>query len=520
MSRNNLMLGLLIRPYMLYNPTSSFFPSMLTATASDNLVALMWSYAHAFGKVSEAPDSWKLFDSENHDAQAESFYFLAAQIFKHIPAYRNRKYADGSTVDQQYKAWHDHWSNYFDERAKRGLFVEVGAPTYHGYTLEAILNIYNFADDPVLREKAGMILDLDFADYAQQELRNVWGGGRSRSYPDESYSGADDSMTFLGQILFGPTAPVAGNNHALVLATSGYNPPPVVLSLANGHAVLGSFADVTRRPGNGPRSFDQNDDWQVDPSASIVNYSYCTPDYIMGTAELKPGDTHIAPSSQNRWQGIMFNSSPGDRVYPQAAPSNVSPTNDAFHSVQSKNVLITEKRDYKKLPTLVYFPITLDNVVEHNGWLFVQEGASYLAVRPAIGTYHWLTAARNHASQRDERFIELSKATSPIIFEAARSASYSSFGAFQSRIVAKSFKMAGAVLNYTAVNGTKFTFFTDVTRGPKVDGKLVNYAPTNVFNSPFMQSVWGSGKITITNGALRASYDFSNSANPESSANR
>ena len=115
----------------------------------------MWTYASKYSKVAEAPDPWSIYDSENHDAQAESFYFLAAQIFKNTPGYSKRKYADHRTAAQQYKAWHDHWSNYFDERAKRGLFIEVGAPTYHGYTLGAILNIYNFADDPMLRQQGG-----------------------------------------------------------------------------------------------------------------------------------------------------------------------------------------------------------------------------------------------------------------------------------------------------------------------------------------------------------------------------
>jgi len=35
-----------------------------------------------------------------------------------------------------------------------------------------------------------------------------------------------------------------------------------------------------------------------------------------------------------------------------------------------------------------------------------------------------------------------------------------------------------------------------------------------VFNSPHMQSVWNSGRITITQGGLRATYDFSDPANP------
>ena len=72
---------------------------------------------------------------------------------------------------------------------------------------------------------------------------------------------------------------------------------------------------------------------------------------------------------------------------------------------------------------------------------------------------------------------------------------------------------AGA-LDYTAANGTHFTMYSDTTKAPKVNGQPPNYAPANVFNSPFMQSVWGSGKITIKRGAQSATYDFSQPANP------
>src|SRR5262249_48946887 len=123
-SLNDLQLGLLIRPYMLYSSTSSVYPGRLTTAAENNLVAQIWAYAKKYSRVSQAPDTWKLYASENKDAQSESFYFLAAQIFMHRADYRDRKYDDGSTVAQQYNAWRTHWSNYLDECAKRGLFVE------------------------------------------------------------------------------------------------------------------------------------------------------------------------------------------------------------------------------------------------------------------------------------------------------------------------------------------------------------------------------------------------------------
>ena len=69
-------------------------------------------------------------------------------------------------------------------------------------------------------------------------------------------------------------------------------------------------------------------------------------------------------------------------------------------------------------------------------------------------------------------------------------------------------------MQYTAPDTTRFTFFHDTTKAPRVNNHLRSYSPRNVFDTPFMQSVWGSGKITITLGSQRATYDFSKPAAP------
>jgi hypothetical protein len=508
----NLWLSYLVRPYFVFNASSSFFPGRMTTAASANLVAQMWAYAASHSTLSQAGDSWSIDGSENQDAQLESFDLLAAQAFKNRPDYQGKIYQDGSTVRQQYQAWHDNWSNYFDERAKRGLFVESGAPSYHGYTLQAILNIYDFAEDPILRKKAGMFLDLDFADYAQQQLGHIAGGAKSRAYPTDAYDGATDATTYFANLLYGPS-PAGRNNHSISLATSGYNPPAVVRSLQTDPLGNGSYEYVTRRPGVGPSGWDQNKDWHVDTQKSIRNDTYTTPYYVLGTAVLKPGDTHVGPSNQNRWQGIIFNTTPDARVYPQAAPTSVDKTQDAFFSVQKRNVLITRKNGYTDQPTLVYFPASLDTVDEQLGWLFVQEGRSYLAVRPVVSGYMWLDPAKNKAASIDNRFIKLSAGGSPIIFEAATVDQYATFDAFKLDILNNARNYANGVLDYTASNRTTFTFYSDAT-APRVNGVPINYAPMYLFNSPYMKSLWASGKITIQKGSSSATYDFSDTANP------
>ena len=510
-ARANLWLSYLVRPFGLFSPGSRFFPGRMTATAADNLVAQMWAYAAPYSRLSQALGPWTIYDSENHDAQAKSFNLLAAQTFKNRPDYQNKVYADGSTPYQQYVRWRDHWTNYFDERAKRGLFVEVGSPTYHGYTVQAILNIYNFAEDPVLRAKAGMFLDLDFADYAQQQLRNVRGGAKSRSYPVESYDGRTDAMTNFGNLLYGPP-PAVRNNHILMLATSGYYPPKVIRSLALDPSGKGLLAYTSRWPGVAASGgWDENKNWHVDPDRSVLNYTFSTPDYVLGSAELNPRDHHVAPSSQNRWQGIIFNTTPEDRVYPQAAPTSAGSTQDAFRSVQKRNVLITRKLDYLIQPTLVYFPASLDVVDEQSGWLFVKEGNAYLAVRPATGGYTWLTSAKNKAASIDDRFVQLSDVSSPIIFEAARASQVASFDSFESHVANNPRSYADGILTYRSLNGTTFVFGTTPS---KVNGALVDYAPRDLFASPFMSSTWGSGRITVSKGSMSAIYDFTDKAHP------
>ena len=299
-----------------------------------------------------------------------------------------------------------------------------------------------------------------------------------------------------------------------MFATSGYSPPPVVNSIATNHAALGSFGYISRRPGGGPRGYDSNGDQHPDPLQSVLNYAYVTPDYIMGTTELYPGESEIAPSAQNRWEGITFSAGGAARIYPQTTPLGLSHTYDAFRSIQHKNVLLTAKQAGVGGATLVYFPISLTALKARGGWLFAQQGPSYVAVRPAVGTYHWLTGKKNKAPKRIQRFIALSQPGTTIIFDAGRAATDGSFSAFQNRILHHALARTPTAVTYTGSDRTKLTMFSDPALAPRINGHLLAYAPHLGFDSPFMRSVWGSGRITITFGSQSASYDFSNHAAP------
>lgn len=168
---------------------------------------------------------------------------------------------------------------------------------------------------------------------------------------------------------------------------------------------------------------------------------------------------------------------------------------------------------------MIYFGYSLDQIDEDSsGWLFVKEGSAYLAVRPQTGGYTWLTTSKNKAADEANRFIRLNTASSPIIMEAAPASRYSSnFASFKTDILNNTRSFTSNVMTYsatTANNSVNLAINLGTNDAPTVNGVAINYTPTNVFSSPYMSSVFDSGLVNLTYGALHASYDFRNANSP------
>ena len=134
-------------------------------------------------KRSGASGTWKV--PRTITLRARSCDLLAAQFLRNIPEYANQKYDDGSTLAEQYEVRRAYFLKWFDERAKRGQFVEAASPSYQGDSIDALFNLRDFAEDAVLRKKADMYLDLA---YAVHRRRNAAHDSRRPEEPRESRS--------------------------------------------------------------------------------------------------------------------------------------------------------------------------------------------------------------------------------------------------------------------------------------------------------------------------------------------
>jgi hypothetical protein len=83
-----------------------------------------------------------------------------------------------------------------------------------------------------------------------------------------------------------------------------------------------------------------------------------------------------------------------------------------------------------------------------------------------------------------------------------------SFQAFQKKVMAQEPEMKGKLLSYKTIYGDTLTLDASHKNVPTINGKPVSYAPEKVYESPFLQSVYDSGIITIRKGKRTRVLDF------------
>lgn len=514
-----------MRMYALMNHRTGLMKGPLSRKAQENFEKQMWAAARANSKLAEAKRPvWDMEGSENHHLSSKTCDLLAAQFLRNIPEYANQKYDDGSTLAEQYEARRAYFLEWIDARAKRGQFVEAGSPSYQAESINAMFNLRDFAEDPLLRKKAEMFLDLAYAVIAEETLLTSRGGPRSRVKVGHEYNAsADRGYDVLFNAPGRPFVPLGVAAHS----TSNYYPPPVVVNLARDTTGRGSYVFKTRWPGpvadGGGKSVDDPDGvlWRtLDPERSVLRYGYATPNYVIGSAGLDPKWLDDA-SMGFRWQGVIFESDPVARIGFEVSPADRTDWHgfNPFFSVQDRNILVTRKwapvppNPRTSLPARlrVYFSPTLDDVQEEGGWLFVKDGKAFAAVKVVSGGYRW-TPAWKHADSltRDNKaFITLNAEDAPVILIANQSADYNhDFEAFKAAVKAQPVRYKDGTLHFATIT------FHGLSRPGEVSGKPVDLAPARGYDSPFIRSDWNSGLIYIRKGNETEVLDFRDSNNP------
>ncbi len=531
-----------VRTYQLFNGRTGWRRGRLEPQTERLFHELFWNYAWTKSTVDRADLRyvWFIQGSENHDLMDLSNAFLALQAIRDLPDYKDRPLRDGRNPGEHVDAWTQYYRAYADERVARGLLVECASSIYGKYAVPELFNMADFAADAVLRRKMTMLLDVLWADWAVEQVDGIRGGGKSRVYQGKyARFGRFDAYMQMANVLLGEGAWTGGRHghtHAgfvHCLATSRYRLPDVVHRIVQQREERDAYAYVSRRPAK-MTGVDKMPDylphscWYVfDPEDTrAVRYTYCTPEYVMGTWWVDPRLTesvivkdgahawgnanYAAIHSQNRWHGVIFRGGLNVRLYPQCLTTKRKKKDEPYSvadhqqvAVQHQNVMIAQanlgRKDIEAMRVYVADEIR-ERLIERDGWRMARMGGAYVALRgldPETGT-------ASPGQWEQKCYYRLEDRRAPVVIVAGTTQRFERLDRFAAYVNDLRCEVTGGALTvrFTDFDEQPAELTVDLTQQslPTVNGRPIDLNPPRVYDCPYMQSDFGSGVVTISDG--------------------
>lgn len=460
------------------------------------------------------PLDWtKMWGNENHEIRYKPPMYLVLDALRHDPNFATKS-IDGKTVEEWFTIFKPHLIDMLRDRVMAGLWAEPGSGYAH-LTHENLVNLYNLAPDPEVRQMAKMVLDLVFIEEGALSVNGIRGGGRSRAgMPGLNKHAGINSLVYgegMGDLRF-----------SILYELSDYQAPSIAVVLRRSKGAVKSYVIYNRLPGEIRKELPIPG---YARDSRLINYVYRTPGYSLGCALLNPNLTYHPSSDQQRASTLLFQS--GQWVFPtqKNIPSKVASgrSGKAFWSIQHENVMMLQQfGDSERVAEMqVLFSGSL-KIIDREGWIFAAANSGYVAARfidPAAGAaatgYKWDTDYKPHWTIKEEqRMAGPTAGFLPILIHAGDPEREGSFEQFQKTILEGTITIdqEKSRIDYHPKDGAVITWFYDQNAKPLklalVNGEPPNLAPPLVFDGPFMKAKFGDTKVYVGAGPFRAVYDM------------
>ena len=462
--------------------------------------------------------------TENHKLQYRTARYLFAQTWPDGP-----DYADGMTPAEGKKEaeeWIFDWMN----RTVTVGQLEFDSVNYHSLYYLCMTTLYDFADDPLMKQKAWMMMQLLLADWAPEYLNGNWIGAHSREkYNQVTHTVLNSGVTIpFGYLFFGNSSyhPEIPEQYFVGLAAvQGFKP----LSILGNIATDRTLPYVHRETKAPRRGFGINT-----ADLPTWKYDYVTKDYALGSSY---GD--ITAVENHRWDLTWTSENDGSTCFfinPSCSPEQLSkyfefgpvdvleqvvkerpyytdpnkwvegsPFEELFQQENSIIALYDIPETERNTHVNGFFSKIIQNrITDQNGWIFCQSDSIYFAVNTFTkGVWH----------EADSHYrLTLNNPRTGLVMEVAQISDYPSFDAFQKQIKKNKLEVDLKNLNvkYTNSRGDKLDF----THGKKriLNGKKIDFEKWPLFDGPFIYSKMGSKIVEIKYGEEKVMLDFNNNS--------
>jgi hypothetical protein len=511
-----------VRTLCLFHAKSPHFPGRLKPETEAAMKEALFRWVHHESRflLTGTDDLLLLQGTENQDLIERSCCYLINTLLQDDPAFRERKLRDEHTVAEHAAAYTAFYRAWAGSRAGVGLWIEIGA-AYQKYSWPALFNLCELAPDPVIRKRFGLLLDLAFVEEEQISVHGRRGGGLSRSYP-----GSNQFETYKN-LLYAEKGRAAGSSHSRVIEASRYQLPPEAIYLRyRAFPAAEPFVIRNRVPGElaprDPKGDPRPPGWErYRADSSLVNYAYRTPHYQLGSTLMSPTRNYSGISRQERVCGMIFEGPGICSVRSSTEQGRGGRPQNPYWSVQHENVLILQRiapnphmGSYSTARVGFQFSGKALKKVETKDWIFAGNGQAFVGVKFLDGAYEWdekgeVALPANFKPAQDQLRI---------LLIAGDIKTSKSFEEFQTTVLASQSKLrvtprkveyefgpARTRLEVTAFDpkaANKFTL-------PLINGEPVDLHPGTTYQSPYLNSEFGSEKISVSVGPVQRLLNFS-----------
>ncbi|MFN7919647.1 MAG: hypothetical protein U0Q16_06095 [Bryobacteraceae bacterium] len=475
-------------------------------------------------------DSWRTYmpyrgDTENHWLLYYSTLYLMSQLWHDQPG--SQWYTGKSSAENMAEA-REYIDSWIDLTVTKGQ-GEYDCTHYIGVYLLPLSYLAAWSEDPRMKERARRMLDWAIADYAAESLEGIYVGAHARTDDNQVLEKWNGVSSDFGWILFGQGYPLPGFSYYgfFYTASSAYQPP----------AILERIATDRSRPYLHREHKRTRNRWRFadERHGPVYKTTYMHRDYAVSSDQ----GGILQPIQQHSW----------DVTWALADPRGVANTIFSMHPYSSPFELqtyfpgmpdfITEsvvrsKKSYDSPDKLLggspyekivqsddavvalydipagtrhphingFFPAGLAHFEEHaSGWIFARGGNAWIAYRP-LAPYEW----KQHDKGQRLYSPHLKNGT---IVQAAAASEFADIGVFRDAILALplSAKLEPTPsVTFRTLRGHAIAFTWGQT--PRIDDKPIDYARWKMFEGPFVNSEYGSRRLTLTHGGERLEVDL------------
>ena len=466
-------------------------------------------------------DAWRTYmpfrgDTENHWLMYYVTLYLMNQLYPDDPP---ESWFTGKSSAENRAEAEEYLLKWMHETTSIGQ-GEFDATHYIGVYLMPLGYLYTWAEDPLMRRRARILLEYIMADFAVELHHGLLAGSHSRTDERQVIRPWHGVSSDFAWLLFDETYPTPGYGwySFWYCVSSRFQPPDIIYNIA-----VDRTEPFLHRETKRPRRFIRFTDNTAPPTYKT---SYLHPDFALGSHQggVAHGIQHhswdlmwrvedpreayntlftLHPVADAHTLQMYFPEHKGGLVEGIASQKKSYNSPDKFigGSVHEK---IFQDRDslivLYQIPEGLrfshingFFSRDLDPLVEHpSGWIFARGGDALIAYYP-LAPYRWEPLEKG-----GKRLVSDSLRNGAVL-QVASADEFPSFEAFQEAILTLDLEVhthPEPAVFFRSLRGRDLFFSYSNT--PTIDGQPVDYDSWKLFEGPFLNAERGSGRLHLT----------------------